>query len=1062
MSPTPLEPLVLAQAATECDVDEDTLGTAVALALLPDGPDRAVPGWWDDAPCAGLDPNEFYPVRGQATGHLRALCAGCPVRAACLASALYNGEMHGWWGGTSANGRKRLRVVLRTAGVMGVVGEDAYLAWREDDRDPPDLAPARYPAREPWPHQLEAVAAVIGALDVGGRCQVSMATASGKTHVAVWSASSLGVERVLVLVPSLALIAQTADVWATDAHWGGARRLAVCSDTGELELEATTDPATVGAFLDAPGPALVFATYHSSDVLVAAARRFDLTVADEAHHLAGQADKAFASVLRGEIPTDRTLYMTATPRRFRRSGGDSELVGMDAEVFGPRVFDFPLSDAVAAGVVADYRVIVAAVERKVFDRVAALPEMAGIDPYLLAGAIAVVRTMGEMRLGSCVSFHTRVDRARTFAQLIGVVADALGTERPPGHGWSGFVHGDTSMRIRRRLLARLADDRSWGVLGNAKALGEGVDMPALDCVAIVDPKNSEIEVMQATGRALRRPTSSKVGTVLLPVLLAEEPDPSDPLAGCDRRSVDLVAGVLRALSSHDNQLSSRLTATRRQLGERTRPGAGFGATLRRRAARGLLRSRVELRVPGGATGDIAGAMALHLVRQATPSWDEAHGRLLAYVAEVGAVPGQTVTVPDDTGTFSLGAWCSVQRTLRRRGLLAAERAAALEAVPGWAWEPRDEGWWAKLDLLREFVLEHGRDPHNLEVWRGHKPGQFLNSCRAAMSDHDGHWLLQFPDRIAALEAIPGWCWNTKDRQWDESFAKLEKWVAQTGTAAPTVSDTVDGFRIGRWCNKQRSRIRDGSLREDRIDRLRALPGWVDCYFAVYDASWEEGFLHLVAFVEAHGRQPRQKETYAGYRVGAWVVHQRHATVGPRARSTMTPARIERLEAVPGWVWDTNEAAWTNGLARMQAFSKVHYRPGELLRIPQGALSSWATGRRMEHSQGRLAPDRVAALEAIPGWVWDVRDAKVEAAVAAVGEWLARERARDPLHDQRLNGVPVRSWIMRWRREQEAGELDPVLAARLESLPGWSWSPLPTATLLHIEHAEGADHAERSA
>ena len=508
MNPAPLEPLVLAQAASACDVDEDTLATAVALALLPDGPDRAVPGWWDDAPCAGLDPNDFYPVRGQATAHLRSLCADCPVKAACLASALYNGEMHGWWGGTSANGRKRLRVVLRTAGVMGVVGEDAYLAWREDGRDPPDLAPARYPARQPWPHQLEAVAAVIGALDVGGRCQVSMATASGKTHVAVWSASSLGVERVLVLVPSLALIAQTADVWSTDAHWGAARRLAVCSDTGELELEATTDPATVAAFLDAPGPAIVFATYHSSEVLVAAARRFDLTVADEAHHLAGEADKAFAPVLRGEIPTDRTLFMTATPRRFRRSGGDSELVGMDAEVFGPRVFDFPLSDAVAAGVVADYRVIVAAVERKVFDRVAALPEMEGIDPYLLAGAIAVVRTMGQMRLGSCVSFHTRVDRARSFAQLIGAVADALGTERPLGHGWSGFVHGDTSVRIRRRLLARLADDRSWGVLANAKALGEGVDMPALDAVAIVDPKNSETDVMPPAapygGRRRRR------------------------------------------------------------------------------------------------------------------------------------------------------------------------------------------------------------------------------------------------------------------------------------------------------------------------------------------------------------------------------------------------------------------------------------------------------------------------------------------------------------------------------------------------------------------------------
>ncbi len=62
----------------------------------------------------------------------------------------------------------------------------------------------------------------------------------------------------------------------------------------------------------------MFGTYQSYDVLVAAACRFGLTVADEAHHLAGDPDKAYAGALRGEVPSDRTLYMTATPKRFRR------------------------------------------------------------------------------------------------------------------------------------------------------------------------------------------------------------------------------------------------------------------------------------------------------------------------------------------------------------------------------------------------------------------------------------------------------------------------------------------------------------------------------------------------------------------------------------------------------------------------------------------------------------------------------------------------------------------------------------------------------------------------
>lgn len=1037
-----LEPLVLSEASAACGVDEETLARAVALALLTDGPDGAVPGWWWDAPCRGLDPDTFFPRQGQDTRPLQAMCTGCPVKPACLGSALFNGEGEGWWGGTSGNGRRRLRKVLRTAGVMGVTGEDAYLAWREDDRDPPDLAPPKYARHDPWPHQLEAVAAVRAALADGGRCQVAIATAAGKTHVALWSANALGVERVLLLVPSLSLIAQTADVWASDPRWAGAPRLAVCSDTGELELDATTDPKVVQEFMAGDGPRLMLGTYYSSAVVAAAGCRYDLTVADEAHHLAGEVDKAYAPVLRGEIDTDRTLFMTATPRRFgrRRRGAGADLVDMDADVFGPRVFDFTLNEAVAAGVVADYRVIVAAVARSVFERVAALPEMKGIDPHLLAGAIAVVRTMGELELGSCVSFHNRVDRARTFAQLVGTVAEVLDT-RPPGHGWAGFVHGGASVRIRRRLLARLADPRSWGVVANARALGEGVDMPALDAVAIVDPRNSETDVMQATGRALRRPgTRAKVGTVLLPVLLADEPDPDDPLAGCDRRSMELVGGVLRALSAHDSQLTARLSRTRREMGEaKVRGRARIGPELRRRAARNLLSSRVELHVPGGATGELAGAMALHLVREATPSWEEAYGRLLGYVAEAGAIPGQATKVPDDTGTFSLGAWCTVQRTLRRRGLLGGERIAALEAVAGWSWEPRDEGWWEKLDALRDYMETHGRDPRQTEQWRGVWVGRFLNSCRAAMTDHDNHWLTQFPDRIAGLEAIPGWAWNAKDAQWDEGYAAVEAFIRQH-RRLPTASDE----NLGRWCTKQRARLRAGALSQGRVDRLRALPGWVDDFRDVYEDEWEEGLIRLITFVEEHGRLPQQTESHDGFKVGTWAAHQRHSYVGSRARSTMTHDRTRRLEAVPGWSWEPLEDAWETRLAELSTYARRHHHAGRPLRLPTGPLGDWATGQRMAHSRGRLRDDRVAALGRVPGWSWSVPDAKLEAAVSAATAWLARTGPLDPPSTHREAGVALRAWIVRWRREEMLDQIDPALADRLEALPGWSWSPLPSA------------------
>lgn len=905
-----LPPATAEATAAAAQIDVDVLESAVSIALA-GGPDEAAPGWTEWASCRRTRPSTWFPGKGEATGSLLDRCReDCAVQAECLAAALATNETHGIWGGTTAAGRRRLRTELREAGLLGVVGEDAYIAWREDSADREPVAPVeRHTVQEPWPHQERAVEAIVTELADGGTCQIQMATATGKTHVALWAAHELAAARVLVLVPSLALITQTAAVWRSDPRWVDVPFLAVCSDTGgeKADLRATTDPADVRAFLEGPG--VVFATYQSSEVLVDAGTRFDLTIADEAHHLAGQADKSFAPIVRGEIPTDRTLYMTATPRVLtrRRRNAELDLVSMDpGGPFGPRVFELALGDAVAAGVIADYRVIVAAVEQTTFEQVAAHPDMVDVDPHLLAGAIAVVEAMGADSLASCVSFHTQVERARQFARLVGAVADLLPTVRPPGPGWAGFVHGGASVSIRERLLARLAEPHTWGVLANAKALGEGVDLPALDAVAIVDPKNSETDILQATGRALRRPAGTrKVGTVLLPVLTRPDVPGADPMDQLDQRSMDLVSSVLRALRAHDTELAARLDHTRRAI-SRTRAGMpALAQALRARAARGLLASRVELHLPGGPTGDLAGAIALHMVREATASWDEAYGRLQDWAEEHGhcRIP-QSADVPHVIGAkSSLGAWASRQRTLHHRGLLAPERVAALEALPGWMWDAREEAWWEKVDLLRDFVETHGRYPHGREMWQGVPLGSFVNTCRTAMTTHDNEWLLKFPERIAGLEALPGWTWNARDAWWEEHYQQLRAFAEQHGHASPGDRDVVDGFNLGKWVAKERQKIRAGKRTDDQTARLRALPGWIDDYRQISDALWEDGYQRTARYIAQHDRLvPQGYIEPDGHRLGAWLLKQRQAHLHERRRGVLTPDRIARLEALPHWTW----------------------------------------------------------------------------------------------------------------------------------------------------------------
>lgn len=65
-------------------------------------------------------------------------------------------------------------------------------------------------------------------------------------------------------------------------------------------------------------------------------------------------------------------------------------------------------------------------------------------------------------------------------------------------------------------------------------------------------------------------------------------------------------------------------------------------------------------------------------------WQNQLDALASYVADEGRFPTTKTVTADGT---RLGAWVAEQRSKRRRGTLSAARAAKLERVPGWSWDP---------------------------------------------------------------------------------------------------------------------------------------------------------------------------------------------------------------------------------------------------------------------------------------------------------------------------------------------------------------------------------------
>jgi Helicase associated domain len=182
----------------------------------------------------------------------------------------------------------------------------------------------------------------------------------------------------------------------------------------------------------------------------------------------------------------------------------------------------------------------------------------------------------------------------------------------------------------------------------------------------------------------------------------------------------------------------------------------------------------------------------------------------------------------DEDGYKLGAWAREQRAAHRtgrKGALGQERFARLEAVPGWYWI--DDRWEQGLDALRLFVERegHARVPHAYQDENGYNLGYWVLKQR--MNHGEGRIGTLSQERIARLEAVPGWVWNALDARWEQAFAALQRFVEREGHACvPSSYQDENGYKLGDWVRHQREVRRQGSLGQERIARLETLPGWI--------------------------------------------------------------------------------------------------------------------------------------------------------------------------------------------------------------------------------------------
>jgi hypothetical protein len=462
--------------------------------------------------------------------------------------------------------------------------------------------------KTPYPHQLEAIEAAKAHFASSDRGKMIMACGTGKTFTSLQIVQEMTPKggTVLFLVPSLALLSQTLKEWKRESSVNF-RAYAVCSDT-KLSKQASTEDTRV-ADLAYPSTTnveklashfnkgtnkeltVVFSTYQSIEVVAAAQKKglpeFDLIVCDEAHRttgvtLAGDDESNFVRVHDNDfIKGSKRLYMTATPRIYAESSkakaeeASALLTSMDNEAqFGQEFHRLNFGNAVSRGLLSDYKVLVLTVsETQVSKSLQKI--LTDGDELKLQDAIKIVGCYNGLRkrstnpddflvdktpMRTAVAFSRSIKDSKRIADLFGTVTKALNDEAKEIDGLiaeADHVDGTFNVMARNERLDWLKDTKTENtvrVLSNARCLSEGVDVPALDAVLFLNPRDSQVDVVQSVGRVMRKADGKQYGYVILPIAVPAGKSAEEALA--DNKNYKVVWQVLQALRAHDERFDA--------------------------------------------------------------------------------------------------------------------------------------------------------------------------------------------------------------------------------------------------------------------------------------------------------------------------------------------------------------------------------------------------------------------------------------------------------------------------------------------------------------------------
>ena len=551
-----------------------------------------------------------------------------------------------------------------------------------------------------------------------------------------------------------------------------------------------------------------------------------------------------------------------------------------------------------------------------------------------------------------ISFHSKVDNAQKFA----IRQKELFSDM-----FSESVNGNQTTTVRAKTLQNFKESPK-GLVSNARCLTEGVDVPSIDLIYFCDPKTSVIDIVQASGRALRLDPSGikKEGFIVVPIFHHEDQDVEAEIK--KKPIFEHLIQVIRSLCDHDERLRAEINEIAFKKGKRS------NSRIRIDFPDSKIEKIIKLE---GIEEKVRDVLFDEIIEKTSSNWELRFLEIKDYIEK----NGNSTISKKNTDYSELYHWVGNLRKSYYEGKLESSKIKRLNEIGfDWKGENRreitdlDEIWKIRYKKLQEYFEENGNsDVPARYIKDNDKLGTWCKDQRVKYNEGKlSDW------QINLLEEIL-FDWDPKN-SYKKYYPELLKYKEKNGNVKVPTQGSEEYKDLGRWVNRLRVLYKQGlidsngnvvlkgigTIKKDELKELNQL-GFL---WNAVKGDWYDRFNELKEYYDKNGNSNvKQAEDFSLYQ---WRNKQR------KNKESLTEEKLQKLNSIEfNFEFQSQSGSdaglivWSDRLSELSDYFDLY---GDY-NIPRNdpdykSLIIWLRHQRSLQLQGNLSEEKLSWLEEI--------------------------------------------------------------------------------------------------